>query len=80
MDFAAKSWNSLYARKGTSPQIIAELNKALYEVLADPDVKKRLLELGVDSRASTPAEVDAQLRADAKQWAQVIDKAGIEKH
>jgi len=80
MDFAAKSWNSLYARKGTAPQIIAELNKALYEVLADPDVKKRLLELGVDSRASTPAEVDAQLRADAKKWAEVIDKAGIEKH
>ena len=80
MDFAAKSWNSLYARKGTAPQIIAELNKALYEVLADPDVRQRLLELGVDSRASTPAEVDAQLRADAKKWAEVIDKAGIEKH
>jgi tripartite-type tricarboxylate transporter receptor subunit TctC len=79
-DFAAGSWNSLYARKGTPPQIIAELNKALHEVLADPDVKKRLLDLGVDSRANTPAEMDAQLRADAKKWAEVIDKAGIEKH
>jgi len=79
-DFAAASWNSLYARKGTPAVIVAELNKALHEVLADPDVKKRLLELGVDSRANTPAEMDAQLRADARTWGQVIDKAGIEKH
>jgi tripartite-type tricarboxylate transporter receptor subunit TctC len=79
-DFAAASWNSLYAKIGTSPEIIATLNKALHEVLADPDVKKRLLELGVDSRANTPAEMDAQLRADAKKWAEVIERAGIEKH
>ncbi len=78
--FAAASWNSLYAKKGTPAPIIAELNKALHEVVADPDVKKRLLELGVDSRANTPAEMDAQLRADAKKWAEVIEKAGIEKH
>jgi len=38
-------------------------------VLADPDRKKRLLELGVDSRANTPAEMDAQPRADTKKWA-----------
>jgi tripartite-type tricarboxylate transporter receptor subunit TctC len=79
-DFAAGSWNSIYAKKGTPPEIIATLNKALNEVLADPDVKKRLLELGVDSRANTPAEMDAQLRADATKWAEVIDRAGIEKH
>jgi len=45
------------------------LNKTLHEVLADPDRKKRLLELGVDSRANTPAEMDAQPRADTKKWA-----------
>lgn len=79
-DFAAGSWNSLYAKKGTPRDVVAALNKALQEVLADPDVKKRLLELGVDSRANTPPEMDAQLRADVTKWAEVIDKAGIEKH
>jgi tripartite-type tricarboxylate transporter receptor subunit TctC len=39
-----------------------------------------MLELGVDSKASTSAEVDAQLRGDIKKWAEVIDRAGIEKH
>jgi tripartite-type tricarboxylate transporter receptor subunit TctC len=79
-DFAASSWNSLYAKTGTPPEIVATLNKAINEVLAEPDVKKRLLELGVDSKGSTPAQMDAQLRGDTKKWAEVIEKAGIEKH
>jgi tripartite-type tricarboxylate transporter receptor subunit TctC len=79
-DFAAGSWNSLYAKTGTPREIIATLNTALNEVLADPEVKKRLLELGVDARANMPAEMDAQLRGDVKRWAEVIEKAGIEKH
>ncbi len=78
--FAAASWNALYAKAGTPPDIVTTLNAALHEVLADPDVKKRLLDLGVDSRANTPAEMDAQLRADTKKWAEVIDRAGLEKH
>ncbi|HEY2138016.1 MAG TPA: tripartite tricarboxylate transporter substrate-binding protein [Xanthobacteraceae bacterium] len=78
--FAASSWNSLYAKTGTSPQIVATLNKAINEVLADADVKKRLLELGVDSKGSTPAEMDAQLQNDVKRWVEVVARAGIEKH
>jgi tripartite-type tricarboxylate transporter receptor subunit TctC len=79
-DFAASSWNSLYVKAGTPPEIVTALNTALHEVLADPDLKKRLLEFGVDSRANTPAEMDAQLREDSKKWAEVIARAGIEKH
>ena len=78
--FAAASRNALYAEAGTPPDVIATLDKALHEVLADPDVKNRLLDLGVDSKASTPAETDAQLRADVEKWAEVIDRAGIKKH
>ena len=59
--------------------MIATLNKAIHEVVADPDVKKKLLDLGIDSRASTPAEMDAQMRGDIKKWTEVIAKAGIEK-
>ena len=50
--FEAASWNALYAKAGTPPEILATLNKAMQEVLAEPDVKKRLLDLGIDSKAS----------------------------
>jgi len=78
-EFRAASWNALYARAGTPPEILSTLNKALHEVLADPDMKKRLLDLGIDSKASTPAEMDTQMRDDIKKWAQVIERAGIAK-
>jgi len=48
-------------------------------VLADPEVKRRLLELGIDARASTPAELDERMHADIKKWAEVIERAGIPK-
>jgi tripartite-type tricarboxylate transporter receptor subunit TctC len=78
-DFSAASWNSLYARAGTPQNIIDTLNAALHDVLADPDVKARLLTLGIDSKASTAAVMNAQLQDDIKKWAAVIERAGIEK-
>lgn len=78
-NFQATSWNSLYTRAGTPQTVIDTLNKALHEILADPDVKQRLLALGIDSRASTPAEMGKQFHDDVEQWAQVIDRAGLEK-
>jgi tripartite-type tricarboxylate transporter receptor subunit TctC len=77
--FAVTSWNALYAPAATPPQVIGTLNKALREILADADVKKRLLDLGIDSKAGSPAEMDAQLRADITKWGAVIERAGIQK-
>ena len=52
---------------------------ALNEVLADPDVKKKALELGIDARGSTPQDIQTRLKNDIVKWSEVITKAGIEK-
>lgn len=78
-NFDAVSWNAIYIKTGTPPAIVATLNKAIVEVLADPALKKKLLDLGVDARSSTPAEIDAKMRSDIQKWAKVIDGAGIPK-
>ena len=77
--FNVTSWNALYAPAGDHPEVVETINRSLRAVLADPDVKRRLLDLGINSRASTPAELDAQMRADIKKWAGVIERAGIAK-
>jgi tripartite-type tricarboxylate transporter receptor subunit TctC len=51
----------------------------LQDILADPDVKKRLIELGIEARASTPQELSDRLKSDIDKWAKVIEKAGIPK-
>jgi tripartite-type tricarboxylate transporter receptor subunit TctC len=73
------SWNAIFAPAGTPPDVIKTLNKALNEVLADPDVRKKALELGIDARGSTPQDIQARLKDDIVKWTQVIEKARIEK-
>ena len=73
------SWNALFAPAGTPPEIVKTLNQALREILAEMDVKKRLLELGIEAKASTPDEISAGLKSDIEKWRKVIEKAGIQK-
>ncbi len=73
------SWNALFAPAATPPEIVKTLNQALQEILAEPDVKKRLLELGIEAKASTPEEISARLKSDIDKWKNVIEKAGIPK-
>jgi tripartite-type tricarboxylate transporter receptor subunit TctC len=73
------SWNALFAPAGTPPEIVGAINGALRDILADADVKKRLLELGIEAKASTPQELSARLKSDIDKWQKVIEKAGIQK-
>jgi tripartite-type tricarboxylate transporter receptor subunit TctC len=78
-NFDVTSWNALYAPAGTPQPIIDKLNAALHDVLAAPDLKKSALDLGIDARASTPAEIDARMRGDIAKWTKVIEAAHIPK-
>ncbi len=78
-DYDVVSWNALFAPAGTPPEIVKTLNSALQDILADADVKKRLIELGIEAKASTPQEISARLKSDIDKWRKVIEKAGIPK-
>jgi len=76
-NFDVTSWNALYAPAGTPDAVITTLNDALHQVLADPDLKKRALDLGIDAEASTPGEIDARMKSDIEKWTKVIESAHI---
>jgi tripartite-type tricarboxylate transporter receptor subunit TctC len=73
------SWNALFAPAGTPPEIVNALNGALQAILADADVKRRLLELGIEAKAGTPQQISDRLKSDIDKWQKVIEKAGIQK-
>jgi tripartite-type tricarboxylate transporter receptor subunit TctC len=75
--FEVVAWNGLYAPAGTPQTVIDTLNAALHTVLADPELKRRALALGIDVHASTPAELDTRMRADITKWGAVIARAHI---
>ena len=73
------SWNALFAKAGTPPDIIARLNEAVRDAVARPDIGKRMAELGLQPKAGSPEEIGAQLNADIAKWTKVIADAHIPK-
>jgi tripartite-type tricarboxylate transporter receptor subunit TctC len=78
-DFEAGSWNGIFVKTGTPPAIVAQINKATAEVLADPGLKRKLLELGIAADPTTPEATTAFFKRDIAKWADVIEKNKIEK-
>jgi tripartite-type tricarboxylate transporter receptor subunit TctC len=71
------SWNALFAPARTPPEIVKTLNSALRDILADADLKKRLIALGIEAKASSPEEISARLKSDIDKWRKVIERAKI---
>jgi tripartite-type tricarboxylate transporter receptor subunit TctC len=71
-------WNALVAPAHTPPEIVAALNRHIAAIVAMPDFRRRLIDLGTEAKASTPAELGARLATDIDKWAAVIKQAGIE--
>jgi tripartite-type tricarboxylate transporter receptor subunit TctC len=75
--YEVASWTALYAPAGTAKDYVDILNGALREVLADPEIKRRAAELGIEPRAGTPEEAEARMQGDIAKWAKVITHANI---
>jgi tripartite-type tricarboxylate transporter receptor subunit TctC len=75
--FEAVPWFGLMAPAGTPRAIIDKLHRETAKVLAMPDVRKRLDELGLDLIGGSPEEFAAVIKAETPQWAKVIREAGI---
>jgi len=76
----ASGWFGLFAPRGTPKEIIARLNAAMVEALADPALKARFSELGLDvapRELQTPEGLAAFHQADIDKWWPIIKAAGI---
>ncbi len=78
-DYDVASWNALVARTGTPPEAIAAVNRAVNEALGTAELRDALTGVGVEPRGGTPEALGQLLAADTARWAEVIEKAGIER-
>jgi tripartite-type tricarboxylate transporter receptor subunit TctC len=73
---AVNWWGVLYPA-GTSKAIVDKLHADTVKALADPDVKKRFADLGVEAVSSSPAEFAAFIKAEMDKYAKLIKEANI---
>ena len=78
-----KLWQSLAKEGRPVPLLAVMVKKGLLTrtqaiVLAMPDVRQSLLDLGIEPRPSTPAALHDLLVAEIDKWRAVIERAGIE--
>lgn len=78
-DQEAETMTGVFVPAGTPKEIIALLQKEIAAVVKSPDIKARLLEVGVVPEGNTPAEFAAYLKADIAKWKKVIADAKIPK-
>ena len=75
--YEAILWDGIGSPSNTPPEIIAILNKQVNAALADPMFKRRLVDLGLEPFANTPAEFGKFIADDTEKWGKVIRATNI---
>jgi tripartite-type tricarboxylate transporter receptor subunit TctC len=75
--YDAITWYGIAAPRGTSPAVIAILNREIVAVLGTGEFRERLATLGIEPTASTPEEFASYLRSDVAKWTRAIKEARV---
>ena len=75
--FAVNNWTGVFVPAATPPAVVTRLNAEFVKVLAMPDVKKRLMDNGIDAVSNTPQQFAAYIRDETAKWAAVIKDANV---
>ena len=74
--FDAGAWLGLLAPAGTPKPIVDKLNRELNAILAEPETRKRLLDLGSEPMSGTPEEFAAHIVSEYVKWGQRVRESG----
>ncbi|URI06312.1 4-oxalomesaconate tautomerase [Aquincola tertiaricarbonis] len=72
-----QQWYGFFAPAKTPKPVIEKLNRALNQVLADPEIVKRLEDHGADVETSTPEAFGALVKTELDKWKSVVQRARL---
>ncbi len=75
--YEASGWYGIAAPHGTPAEIVSRLNKEINAGVADPNVKKRLTDLGCNIFTGTPDDFAKFVTNETEKWAKVVKFANI---
>jgi tripartite-type tricarboxylate transporter receptor subunit TctC len=74
--YEGTGWQGVGAPRSTPAAVIEKLNREINAVLADPNVKARIVDFGYTVFASSPADFGTFIAAYTEKWAKVIKFSG----
>ena len=74
--FDVSVWYGVFAAAGTPQPIVQKLNAEFIKAMNMPEAKQRIEAAGYDIVGSTPAELDAFIKAEITRWAKVVKDSG----
>lgn len=74
--FDYQVWQGMVAPAGTPAAIRAKLAQAVAEAVQQPEMRKKLADIGLEAVGGTPADMGRVMRADRERWGQVIRATG----
>ncbi|GAA4322119.1 tripartite tricarboxylate transporter substrate binding protein [Pigmentiphaga soli] len=69
-------WFGMVGQASLPPSVVASMNKALNAVLTDPAFAEKLKEYSLEANPSTPEQMTAHIREEAKRWSKIIKDSG----
>ncbi|OWT60405.1 Bug family tripartite tricarboxylate transporter substrate binding protein [Candidimonas nitroreducens] len=75
--YQVSSWNGVLTPKGTPGDAIATLNKAFNEAMADPAVRKKLVEMGYEIEGGKPERFTQWIDSELAKWGPVVKQANV---
>jgi len=74
----ANAWYGLFVPAGTPKEIITKLNTEIIKLMDNPEMRERLVGLGVESAPGTPDQLATLLREDLVRWAKIVKDSGAQ--
>jgi tripartite-type tricarboxylate transporter receptor subunit TctC len=75
--YEASLWYGFVGPARMPADIVRRLNTEIVAALAQPDVRQRLADQGVEARSSSPEEFARLIAADLERWPKVVERAGV---
>lgn len=76
--YETSTWGGVLAPANTPKDVVAKLNAEFNKALAEPDVKKKLTDAGIEPAGGTPQQFADFIQAEMKKWAKVAKDANIQ--
>jgi tripartite-type tricarboxylate transporter receptor subunit TctC len=76
-ELESANWFALLAPKGTPPETIFSVNAAVNEILQEPEVRDRLIDLGVEPLGGAPDVLQQRILTEQKKWNRIINMADM---